>query len=168
MITIETAPYQQKSTLRNLMELYQYDFSEFEPDDVNEHGLYEYMFLDHYWTEDGRYPFFIRVNGNLAGFALVRELGRTGNGKTIYSMAEFFVMKKYRNSGIGQYAAVELFNRFQGTWKVAVLDSNKPAQGFWRKTIERYTNNRYQEIREEEWDGPIHIFSSVAPREANV
>nr|WP_054403183.1 GNAT family N-acetyltransferase [Paenibacillus solani] len=167
MITIETAPYQQKSTLRNLMELYQYDFSEFEPDDVNENGLYEYMFLDHYWTEDGRYPFFIRVNTNLAGFALVRELGTTDNDETIYSIAEFFVMKRYRKNGIGQYIAVELFNRFQGIWKVAVLESNKPAQEFWRKIVERYTNNRYQVIREEDWDGPIQIFSSATPRETN-
>ncbi|MGG3280004.1 GNAT family N-acetyltransferase [Paenibacillus solani] len=167
MITIQPAPYQQKSTLRNLMELYQYDFSEFEPDDVNENGLYEYMFLDHYWTEDGRHPFFIRVNACLAGFALVRELGTTDNDETIYSMAEFFVMKKYRKNGIGQYIAVELFNRFQGIWKVAVLESNKPAQKFWRKTIERYTNNRYQVIREEDWDGPIQIFSSAPPREVN-
>ncbi|WP_309412171.1 hypothetical protein [Brevibacillus laterosporus] len=37
---------QQKMILRHLIELYQYDFSEFDHADVNEHGLYDYMFLD--------------------------------------------------------------------------------------------------------------------------
>lgn len=49
--------FEKKMILRNLMELYQYDMSDFEDDeedDVNEYGLFDYMFLDHYWTEEGR------------------------------------------------------------------------------------------------------------------
>ncbi|ALS28940.1 GNAT family N-acetyltransferase [Paenibacillus cisolokensis] len=161
MISIHRVEYDQKTTLRNLLELYKYDSSEFDPEDVNENGLYEYMYLDHYWTEEGRYPFFIRVNGKLAGFALVREIVTNDNNQTNYSMAEFFVMKKYRNQGVGQQASTELFNRFRGIWKVAQIESNKPAQIFWRKTIERYTNNNYQEIREDDWEGPIQIFSTA-------
>jgi Predicted acetyltransferase len=161
LISIHRVEYDQKTTLRNLLELYKYDSSEFDPEDVNENGLYEYMYLDHYWTEEGRYPFFIRVNGKLAGFALVREIVTNDNNQTNYSMAEFFVMKKYRNQGVGQQASTELFNRFRGIWKVAQIESNKPAQIFWRKTIERYTNNNYQEIREDDWEGPIQIFSTA-------
>src|SRR5215471_15872892 len=36
-----------KAVLRNLLELYRYDFSEFTGDDVDEHGLYGYPYLDH-------------------------------------------------------------------------------------------------------------------------
>jgi len=159
MISIHRVEYHQKSTLRNLIELYKYDFSEYDPEDVNENGLYEYMYLDHYWTEEGRHPFFIRVNGILAGFALVREHGKIENN-TAYSIAEFFVMKKYRNQGIGQYVAFDLFNKFKGIWKVAQIETNKPAQKFWKKIIERYTNNNFQEINEEDWEGPIQTFST--------
>jgi predicted acetyltransferase len=160
MISIHKVEYDQKTTLRNLLELYKYDFSEFDPEDVNENGLYDYMYLDHYWTEEGRHPFFVRVDGKLAGFALVRAIGSKEHNQTIYSMAEFFVMKKYRQLGVGQHAAIEVFNRFSGIWKVAQIETNKPAQIFWRKTIGKYTNNNYQEVREDEWEGPIQTFST--------
>lgn len=160
MIAVHKVQYDQKSTLRNLLELYKYDFSEFDPEDVNENGLYDYMYLDHYWAEKGRHPFFIRVDGKLAGFALVRELGTNEHNQLIYSVAEFFVMKKYRKLGVGQHASYELFNEFSGIWKVAQIETNKPAHFFWRKIIGKYTNNNFQEVREDDWEGPIQTFST--------
>ncbi|MGO4530357.1 GNAT family N-acetyltransferase [Paenibacillus sp. 2TAF8] len=161
MITIHKVEYEQKSILRNLLELYKYDFSEFDPDDVNPNGLYEYKYLDHYWTEDGRYPFFIKVDDKLAGFALVRDIGANESNQTVYWMAEFFVMKKYRRMKVGQFVAYELFDNFNGHWKVAQMEANTPAQAFWRKTIERYTNGNYLEVRDDTWEGPIQTFSSA-------
>lgn len=95
---------------------------------------------------------------------MIREVGQIDS--TInYSVAEFFVMKKYRKRGVGQYVAVEIFNKYSGFWKVAQIESNIPAQIFWRKTIEKYTNNNYQEIREDDWEGPIQTFSTVIDEE---
>ncbi|KKO54894.1 GNAT family N-acetyltransferase [Paenibacillus sp. DMB20] len=162
MIAIEKIEYERKSVLRNLLELYKYDFTEYDPEDVNENGLYEYMYLDHYWTEEGRHPYFIRVNGKLAGFALVRELGTDDRNRTIYEMAEFFVMKKYRQQKVGQHAATALFNQFGGSWRVAQLEANRPAQAFWAKTIGSYTKGACQTIREEQWEGPILTFVTEA------
>ncbi|GGG59346.1 hypothetical protein [Paenibacillus radicis (ex Gao et al. 2016)] len=99
------------------------------------------------------------------GFALVRKLGVDRDNKSIYSIAEFFVMKKYRQLGAGQGAAYELFNRFSGVWKVAQIEENKPAQLFWRKIIGKYPNHSYQEVREADWDGPIQTFSTETIRE---
>ncbi|MFU1797711.1 GNAT family N-acetyltransferase [Paenibacillus azoreducens] len=162
MITIHEAAYADKSTLRNLLELYKYDFSEFDPeDDLNENGLYEYMYLDHYWTEEGRHPFLFRVDGRLAGFALVRELeAKTKDLLPLYEMAEFFILRKYRRSGAGQQAAIGLFDRLPGRWKVAEVESNIPAQKFWRKVIGHYTNGKFEEISEKGWDGPIQCFET--------
>lgn len=140
------------------MELYKYDFSEFDPEDVNEHGLYEYMYVDHYFTEKNRFPFFIKVNGKYAGFALIRKIEE--DNLTYYSMAEFFVMKKYRKSDVGKRAAFQLFSQFPGEWEVSEMEENVPAQSFWRKVISAYTNNEYREIRKEDWDGPIQVFHS--------
>ncbi|AWB44514.1 GNAT family N-acetyltransferase [Paenibacillus sp. CAA11] len=154
-ITVTPVLITEKSVLRNLLELYKYDFSEFDPEDVNEHGLYDYPYLDYYWTEDGRHPFFIKVDGNLAGLALVRTIDG------MYAMAEFFVMKKYRCSGVGRYAAGFLFDQFPGEWKVSELDSNFPAQAFWRKVIGEYTAGSFYEICEADWDGPIQRFNSL-------
>ncbi|MCR8644391.1 GNAT family N-acetyltransferase [Paenibacillus sp. N1-5-1-14] len=158
MIEIVKVSYDQKSVLRNLLELYKYDFTEFDPEDMNESGLYEYMYLDHYWTEAGRHPFFIRVEGKLAGFALVRELGLDEVERKIYSIAEFFVMKKYRRDGVGKQAAHAVFDLFRGRWEAAVMEENVPAQHFWRKTVHAYKSREVQEIRKEEWDGPIVTF----------
>ncbi|RCX21528.1 putative acetyltransferase [Fontibacillus phaseoli] len=162
MISIQKVEYEQKSILRNLLELYKYDFSEFDPnDDINSNGLYEYRYLDHYWTEEKRYPFFIMVDDKLAGFALVRSLRENEINHTIYSMAEFFVLKKYRKLRVGQTVAHKLFDKFSGIWKVAQIEANTPAQEFWRKTIEKYTNGNYKEIREDNWEGPIQTFSTA-------
>ena len=160
MVEIQRIKYGQKATLRNLLELYKYDFSEFDPEDVNENGLYEYRYLDHYWTEEGRHPFFIRVDDRLAGFALVRETGTDEQNRSVYWMAEFFVMKKYRHLKVGQTASHQLFNLFPGVWQVGQIDTNEPAQQFWRKTIGKYTNGNYQETRQADWDGPIQRFST--------
>lgn len=160
-IKLEKATIDQKSILRNLMELYNYDFTEFDPDDVDEHGLYGYKYLDHYWTEENRYPFLIRVNGKLAGFVLVRKVGTNSFGNNIYSMSEFFVMKKYRKAGIGKRVANIVFNNFQGEWKVGEIENNFPAQCFWRNVISEYARGQFEEIREVDWNGPIQKFTNL-------
>lgn len=65
-VTIEPIIVEQKSVLVQMMELYNYDFSEFSNDDINEYGYFGYSRIDDYWNEEGRYPFFIRVNKALA------------------------------------------------------------------------------------------------------
>ena len=72
-ISIEPILIEQKSVFIQMMELYMYDFSEFSDDDINEYGYFGYPRIDDYWNEEGRYPFFIRVDGKLAGLVLVRS-----------------------------------------------------------------------------------------------
>jgi predicted acetyltransferase len=159
-ITLRKVTYEQKSVLRNLLELYKYDFSEYDPMDINVHGLYEYKYLDHYWTEDGRHPFFIEVDEKLAGFALVCKLGVNDSELEIYSMAEFFVMKKYRRMGVGSTVAKNLFSLFPGVWKVSQIEENTPSLLFWRRLIGEYTNHNYEEGRREDLKGPLQTFVS--------
>ncbi|WP_088833277.1 GNAT family N-acetyltransferase [Paenibacillus tyrfis] len=157
-IVVSKAAAEQKSVVRNLLELYKYDFTEFDPEDVNEHGLFEYPYLDHYWTEEGRHPFLVHVDGKLAGFALIRELEAD---ERVYSVAEFFVMKKYRRHGVGREMAFDLFSRFPGQWEVAQMEENEPAQTFWRRIVDEYTKGNYQEMTRDDWEGPIQIFRSL-------
>ncbi|WP_327205186.1 hypothetical protein [Paenibacillus sp. Soil522] len=51
-------------------------------------------------------------------------------------------MKKYRKEGIGKAVAKQIFNLHKGQWEVYQLESNKPAQIFWNKTIDEYTQGR--------------------------
>jgi hypothetical protein len=67
-ITIEKIPIEQKSVLRQLMEFCNYDFSIYDQADVNAYGYFGYERIDHYWTDAGRTPYFIKIDGKYAGF----------------------------------------------------------------------------------------------------
>ena len=114
--------------IRNLLELYLHDFSEYDGGDVDDEGLYGYELLDRYWAESNRRPFLLRVDQKWAGFALVR-LG------TPNDIAEFCVLRKYRRRGVGTEFARTLFHSFPGEWQVRQLASNRHATTFWRKVI---------------------------------
>ena len=64
--------------------------------------LYHHQKTPKNHNEDGRYPFFIRVDGKLAGLVLVRSCSEHNNLSNPHNIAEFFVMKKYRRKGVGK------------------------------------------------------------------
>jgi predicted acetyltransferase len=127
-VQVIPAEPEHKAVVRRLLELYRYDFSEFDGSDVDRHGEYGYSYLDAYWADPGRRPFLFRADGQWAGLALVR----TGPP---CDMAEFFVLRKYRRSGVGRQAALTLFGRFPGPWTVRQQRSNPSSTAFWRSVI---------------------------------
>lgn len=58
-----------RNLIRRLMELYQYDFSEFDGQDLDEHGCFGYGDLDYFWFEltDAA---LVTADEKLAGFVL--------------------------------------------------------------------------------------------------
>ncbi|GCF09433.1 GNAT family N-acetyltransferase [Dictyobacter arantiisoli] len=142
-VEITLAPLEEKFILRNLLELCQHDYSEFTNKSIGDHGLFDYPYLDHYWTDPDRYPFLIRVERKLAGFVFVQKIPETDS----YTMAEFFVLRKYRHQGLGQLVAHQVFDMFPGHWKVRQDIENTAAQAFWRKVVTRYTQNRFHETQ---------------------
>lgn len=142
-INIEPILLEQKSVFVQMMELYSYDFSEFSDADINEYGYFGYSHIDDYWNEKGRYPFFIRANGKLAGLVLVRSCCEYNNLPDPHNIAEFFVMKKYRRKGVGKAAAVKVFDMFPGGWEVSQWSNNLPARKFWEKVVDEYTKGKY-------------------------
>jgi predicted acetyltransferase len=64
----------------------------------------------------------------LAGCALVR-LGDP------HRMAEFFVVRTYRRTGVGTAAARDVFGRHPGPWVVRVLPANDGAESFRARAI---------------------------------
>lgn len=142
-IEVIPAKETQKSVLRQLIELYEHDFSEITGDDVDEHGFFGYTYLDHYWTEKTRHPFFIKADGRFAGFVLVNMYCKYTTSECAHSIAEFFVMRKYRRKNVGKTAAKQIFDLFAGGWEVRVLNVNKPALPFWQNVIAEYTGGNY-------------------------
>jgi predicted acetyltransferase len=167
-IEISPATVAERPILRNLMELYQHDFSEFDRADTGPLGLYDYPYLDHYWVEPERSPFLVRVDGNLAGFVLVARYNYLTGIKDTWVIAEFFVMRKYRQQGIGEHVACYIFDQFPGAWQVGQITENPAAIAFWRKVIARYTHNNFLELNlnNDNWHGPIQTFIASPPQES--
>ena len=160
-IQLTSALLTDRPRLQRMMELYLYDFTEFDAADLDEEGLYGYEYLDRYWVEPGRAPFLVRADGKLAGFVLVMDNSFTGKpGKMI---AEFFVLRKYRRCGVGRAAAFAVFDSFPGHWEISEIAENTPAQKFWRRVIAQYTGEQYQEVLFDNntWRGPVQIFDNL-------
>ncbi|MDR0909719.1 MAG: GNAT family N-acetyltransferase [Spirochaetaceae bacterium] len=149
-ITIEPVGKDKKEILRNLLEKYQYEFSQYDNKDTNDLGLYGYDWLDCYWTEENRWAYFIRVNNQLAGFMMINDYQETPLLDTDYAMAEFFVMYKFRRMGAGKYAAKYAFDKYKGKWQLKRHPKNRGSVYFWNKIIEEYTNGKYELMKNNE------------------
>jgi predicted acetyltransferase len=137
------------AVVRNLFAIYIHDMSEFVDLDVGDDGAFAIPgSLAGYWEgpdASERFPFLIRVEGKLAGFALIRRIAAD---PVTYDMGEFFILRKYRRTGIGRAAARELFGQFAGAWEVRELPANSSAQTFWRRVIAEYSHDAFTEGQE--------------------
>jgi predicted acetyltransferase len=165
-IEVTQATFQEKAILRNLMQLYLYDFSEMDGNSVGDSGLFDYRYLDLYWTEPDRYPFLVRVDGQLAGFALLRRgtyfSEQEALRQTVMMVSEFFVMRKFRRLDVGSQVARLIFDRFPGRWEIAQKPENKIGKAFWRALIAGYTKGDYREVflDNAQWHGPVQVFDN--------
>ena len=150
--------------IQNMMQLYVHDFSEqwagTERGELEDDGFFAEYPLEPYWQEPGRIPLLLRVEGRLAGFALVNAWSHSGLSLD-RSMAEFFVVRKHRRDGIGRRAAHIIFDRYPGQWETAVARKNHGALAFWRNTVRLHP--RVEQIEEidtntEAWNGQILRF----------
>jgi predicted acetyltransferase len=132
-----------KETLTNLLQFYIYDFSEFIEAHVGENGRFDDYPLNDYWIEENYFPYLIKVNGNYAGFVLVKWI--EAETKSFFSISEFFIMKTYRRAGVGKSVAKDIFRLHKGNWEVFQMAKNELAQSFWRNVIKEYTCGQFTE-----------------------
>jgi predicted acetyltransferase len=150
-VSVEPAPESAREIVANLLELYLHEFSDMDGREIGEDGRFGYASLGAYWTDPGRYPFLIRVDRKLAGFAMVMEHRILDALRPGHLIAEFFVLRPYRRRRVGTTAAFQLFDNFPGLWWVGEHKANLPALTFWRAVIDQYTCGSY---REETWQEP--------------
>ena len=145
-IIIEPVKKEEKEILKNLLEKYGYEFSQYNNLDVNELGLYGYDYLDCYWYDKNRYPFFIKVNSKIAGFIMVNDYPELKRIPLDYAISEFFILFKYRQNGIGKYCVKYILDKFKGKWQLKYHPKNEISKKFWIKTINEYTKGKYEII----------------------
>jgi predicted acetyltransferase len=148
--------------IARMLELYQHDLSDVWDQDLDSHGEFGYA-LDRYWRSPACKPFVFKVMDRFAGFALVDDSVRLV-GNQLW-MAQFFVMKKYRRSGVGGAAAGQVFDQVRGRWEVGQMPLNLPAQAFWHHVIAGYTGGRFVEhvLNDERWHGALQCFDNSLP-----
>ena len=155
---IPAAP-EQEAVLGNLLELYIHDFSELRDFDLGPNGSFGYRLLPLYWSDPDRHPFLVRIDGKLAGFALVKRGSEVSGSKTVWDMAEFFVIRGYRRRGFGTQVTHELWRRFPGQWEVRVMRSNVTACQFWARAISMFTGEAVHPVAIEKGREYWELFS---------
>jgi predicted acetyltransferase len=142
--TLTEVKEEERPLLDRLLQLYLYDFSEIDPDDVGEDGRFTYDVLDRYGREPGHDALLLRVRGKPAGFALVDEQSTLPDSADRHYVHEFHVLRAYRRAGYGLAMAWEVFDRYPGAWQIEVIGPNLAAQAFWRRAVDLYTGGRYR------------------------
>ena len=150
---------QQQSILANLLELYAHDFSEFHPVALGPDGRFGYQDLPLYWQEPGRFPFLVKVDGQLAGFVLVKRGPQFTSSAIVWDIVEFFVARGYRRRGIGSEIAHQVWRRFPGPWQVRVMESNTTALHFWQRAITSFTGKPVPPTKVEKGSQLWHVFT---------
>jgi predicted acetyltransferase len=130
--------------LAELLNSYAREFSLFHSVEFEEDGTFVYRHLPAYWQEPGRFPFFIRIGGGLAGFAFVSRVDSPSGDEYAFDIAEFYVTPPFRRHRAGTAAAHILWKRFPARWQVRVLQANQPAVRFWQNAVTRFTGRPAQ------------------------
>jgi len=124
------------------MQFYVYDFTEFTNLAIRENGSYPMLpDLHTYWGDtEHKQPYIIKVDQEIAGFILVKQIE---SGARCYNyLAHFFILRKFRGSGIGLQAAKLVIHAHDGEWEMYQLENNIQAQKFWDKVLNELTTDK--------------------------
>lgn len=158
-ISLVTAPIDKWALLEKMLQLYAYDFSEFTKDDINECGDYGFgRLLRYYWNGKNPDPFIVKVDDKIAGFVMVKIIEIDGTER--HSITEFFILRKYRKSGIGKKVVQMILKKFPGNWYVDVIQSNEPACLFWEKVIGDHTEGKYRRSIDKQHEKVVFFFEN--------
>lgn len=145
-ITLVKANKDDKETIQNLGRFYIYEmyrYCGFLPAwKTPPNGLFECIDLSSYCEKSDRYAFMVKVNDELAGFALINKVGSSPD--VDWNVGEFFITSKFQGKSVGSYVAEYIFNEFPGVWETSQIPENKAAIDFWGKVVSRYSNGKFE------------------------
>ncbi len=134
MNSLQLVHIEEKESLLKHFNDYLTELAEFDPDiQFDENGDPIYKWFNNYFTDKERYAFFYKIDGEIAGLAMVRHLGENS-----FELAEFYVLPTYRKNGNSLYFATELLKLFRGTIHISTRHTNPRAVKFWTKFTKGY------------------------------
>ena len=137
-----------KSILQNLFQLYMHDITASLPMDVNDHGLFEYNYIDSYFTEENRYAYLIYIDNKIGGFVLIDDdfmVLDKKNDLPCYNFSEMFILNAYKKKGYGEIIVKQIFDMYKGNWEIKPVPRSEGAKKFWLKVVKNYTNDNFSE-----------------------
>jgi len=160
-LTLHTLGPEDSELLGNLLELYIHDLSAIYPRvELDARGRFGYPPLPAYLSgRSDRFAFSIRCDGRVAGFALAQRGSPVADDPNVLDVAEFFVLKRFRQRGVGRAAAALLWERLPGTWTIRVRADNAPAVPFWRSAVAAYTRGTGTEREHDDGSSKWLVFS---------
>ena len=169
-VVLDVAALRDAPLLANLLELYLHDLSEAFPlIELGADGRFGYDALPLYWSEpERRFPFLIRYGPRVVGFVLATRGSPASDDPDVFDVAEFFVIRRHRRSGVARRAACLIWDRFPGRWIVRVSEGNTGALPFWSGVIAEYTRGAASESRRPGSPSAWRVFSFESPRSATV
>jgi predicted acetyltransferase len=132
-IELHPAHRDELETIENLMQFYMYDFSEWLPLNLAEHGFFPIQPKFDYWRQPATRPFLIKVDGELAGFVTVDDDTHIDGAE--HNIGYFFITRRFRGQGVAQFVVSALLSRYPGQWQIFHIDANLPARRFWARII---------------------------------
>lgn len=146
--------------LSNLLELYIHDLSAAFPHvQLGADGRFGYPGLGAYWAEpERRFAFIIEENGKTAGFALATRGSPALADPDVFDVAELFVLRRYRRSGVGRRAAPLLWKALPGRWVVRVSEANPGALEFWSQVIFEFAGDAVRRSTRPGSPSPWQVF----------
>ena len=147
--------------LTNLLELYVHDLSALFPQvELDDNGRFGYAKLPLFLGDSQRHlAFLIRAGDRIAGFALATRGSPVSDDPNVHDVAEFFVLRRYRRSGVGRHAAELLFQALPGRWTVRVLERNTRAFAFWRRAVFDFARGAVDEAERRDASGVWRVFA---------
>jgi predicted acetyltransferase len=166
-VSLDAATSGDATLLGNLLQLYIHDLSAVFPDvAMGPDGRFGYPELPLYWAEpERRFPFLIRCDDHVAGFILATRGSPVSDDPETFDVAEFFVLRRYRRTGVGRRAASLLWSRFAGRWTVRVTEANPAALAFWEDVVNEAASGRVTTSTRAGRTAPwrVYAFERVSP-----
>jgi len=169
-VALDVARSGDAGLLANLLELYLHDLSPVFPSiELGADGRFGYDPLPLYWSEpERRFPFLIRHGTRVAGFVLAARGSPASDDPDVFDVAEFFVIRRHRRSGVGRRAAFLVWDRFPGRWIVRVSEGNTGALPFWTGVIAEYSRGAATTFERAGSPNAWRVFSFESPRRGTV
>jgi predicted acetyltransferase len=157
-IEVVLCPVEKKQVLKNLYTYYRYNRLKYSETGcgsyINDYGVIDgdtsrtheeaTRGEDGLWERPGAvFPFLVRADGRLVGFAIVCGRSNSTDGRRDLVMNDFFIANRYRRCGIGRQAAFTLFDWFPGRWQIEQMAGDVDAQAFWERVVGEYTQGEF-------------------------